>query len=456
MSAPSLRGRLERWLLLPLLGLLLINGAVSYAITRHYADRVYDRWLYDSANSLAQQVRLIGGRLALELPRAAQEMFEWDDEDQTLFQVTGSRSGHIAGVADGPATDRAAVRFRNARFFDAVHKGRPMRWAALDTHVSTLEETVTVMVGETTHKRTRLADEVLLSVWLPQFALLLLVAWVTHRVIGFHTLEVHALGMQLRDLSDRGLKPIEGHGTPDELRPVIEALNTLIGKLDQAALAQRSFIANAAHQLRTPLTALILNAEQAMRCSDVASMRESVERLQAAAQRSARLANQLLLLSRAEPEAQAHSNRLLVDLHELAFEAAGDWIGRALASDMDLGFDEASEPTWVRVDSALVREALNNLIDNALKYCPRASHVTVSVRKTPEPHIAVEDDGPGIAPEDRPRVVERFYRGDKATGAGTGLGLSIVSEIANAHGGRLVISSSPQGGTRCEIFFRRE
>ena len=342
--------------------------------------------------------------------------------------------------------------FRNARFFNAPHRGRPMRWAVLETPAEGTDETIRVMVGETLHKRSRLADEVLLAVWIPQFVLLLLVAWVTHRVIRHHTLKVHALSMQLRDLSERGaLQPMADPDMPDELQPLIEALNTLIGKLDQAALAQRSFIANAAHQLRTPLTALILSAEQALHCEDLPAMRAAVLGLRGAAQRSARLANQLLLLSRAEPEAQAHANRERVDLHMLAFDAAGEWIGRALAANIDLGFDEQSTSAWAFVDVALVGEAVNNLIDNALKYCPAGARVTVGVRAAPMPCIVVEDDGPGIAPEERSRVVQRFYRSDNTSSAGTGLGLAIVSEIAQVHGGRLRIDASVRGGTRCSI-----
>jgi two-component system sensor histidine kinase TctE len=227
----------------------------------------------------------------------------------------------------------------------------------------------------------------------------------------------------------------------------------MIGKLDAAALAHRTFVANAAHQLRTPLTALNLQAEQALHCGSVDEMRHAVTGLRAAARRATRLANQLLLLSRAEPEAQSGANRARTDLYELAFETARDWVPAAVGAGIDLGFDESSAHAIAEVDGALVAEALNNLLDNALKYCPRGAKVTVAVRLLPGPAIVVEDTGPGIAEAERSRVVQRFHRGDHANEEGTGLGLAIVHEVALAHAGRFVIGEAAGGGARFEMHF---
>jgi two-component system, OmpR family, sensor histidine kinase TctE len=447
----SLRQRLVTRLAIPILLLFAVSGAVSYWVARHYADRVYDRWLYDSVNSLAQAIRLNGGRVALDLPRAAQQIFEWDDEDTTLFRVVGSRSGHIAGEADLPLQGTKAEEFRNGRLYDAPVRGQPMRWAALNLDLPLLDEVVTVVVGETMRKRAHLADEILFAVWVPQLALLLLVAWVIYRIISLQTEKIRALSTALRDLSYKKLQPVSGQDMPQELQPLIEALNAMIGKLDHAALAQRTFVANAAHQLRTPLTALKMEAEKALRSDNASEMRAAVVGLQAAADRAARLANQLLLLSRAEPEAQSGSNRSEADLYELAFETASAWVPMAVARNIDLGFDETSDHVVVEIDVSLVREAINNLLDNALKYCPPNSKATVSVRGLPEPSIVVEDSGPGIAAAERSRVVQRFYRGDNASSSGAGLGLAIVHEIALAHAGTFRIANAAGGGARFEI-----
>lgn len=446
----SLRRRLLLQVALPLLALFAIDGALSAWAAHYYANRVYDRWLSDSAQSLAQQVRLTGGQAALNLPRVAQEMFEWDAEDHIVFRVEGSRSGVIAG-RDVPLAGGNEQRLFNVRLYDAPVDGHDMRWVRLSSPLPPLGEEVTVTVGETTRKRDRLADEILLWVWVPQILLLLLAGWIAYRAIVVQTDKLHALSVSLRDMSYRELSAVPGENMPAEMQPLLEALNALIAKLDAAALAHRTFIANAAHQLRTPLTALSLQAEQALHCERIDEMREAVTSLQSAVHRATRLANQLLLLSRAEPEAQSGAARRRVDLYELAFETASAWVPAAVAAGIDLGFDEASAHVTAEVDAALVAEAINNLLDNALKYCPPQARVTVSVRELPEPAIVVEDTGPGIAAAERSRVVQRFYRGDKATSGGTGLGLAIANEIALAHSGQFVITDAPGGGARFEI-----
>ena len=449
----SLRWRLAKMLVLPLLALYAISGAFAYWVARHYADQVYDRWLYDSGASLARQVRVSGGRAALDLPRAAQEIFEWDEEDVTLFRVVGSESGEIAGHPEVPLEGDRADWFRNAAFYDASVQGQPMRWVSLSLDTQDAGESVRVVVGETTHKRERLREELLLAVWLPQICVLLLAGIVTYRAIRSQTRRIHDLSRALHDYSVNRLRPVDH--APEELQPLTDALNAMLTRLDRAAVAQRSFIANAAHQLRTPLTTINLQAEQARHCTTLEEMRSAVAGLQASANRAARLANQLLLLSRAEPDAQSAQFRRRVDLHHLAFETASAWAARAIAANIDLGFDDHAVHVEVDVDTALIGEAINNLIDNALKYCPAGSRVTVSVALLPEPTIIVEDSGPGIPESERSAVVRRFHRGDNASQAGTGLGLAIVNEIAAAHGGSFVITDASAGGARFEIHLPR-
>lgn len=449
-SGASLRRRLLYKLALPLLALFALDGALSAWAARHYANHVYDRWLYDSAQSLAQQVRLTRGTAALHLPEVAQEMFQWDAEDRILFRVEGSRSGRIAGQ-DVPMHGDNAAEFFNLRYFDAPVDGRQMRWAVINSPLPPVGEEVTIAVGETTRKRDRLTEEIMLAVWVPQIVLLVFAGGFAWRTIVVQTQKLHELSLSLRDMSYQTLAALPDAGMPEEMRPLVEALNALIVKLDAAALAHRTFVANAAHQLRTPLTALALQAEQAANSESLPQMRAAVKDLRAAVQRTTHLANQLLLLSRAEPGAQSGANRTRTDLHELAFETASAWVPQAVAAGIDLGFDETSVHAVADVDAALVAEAINNLLDNALKYCPRGSRVTVAVRLLPEPAIVVEDSGRGIAPDERMRVIRRFHRGDHGGNAGAGLGLAIVNEIAVGHAGHFVIADAEGGGARFEL-----
>ncbi len=456
LPSVSLQWQLLKRLVAVFVVLLVLSGLISYGITRYYANQVYDRWLYDSVNSLAQQVRLTSGSAAFDLPRAAQEIFEWDDEDKTLFRVVGSVSGQIAGYSDAPERAVDGKPFRNAILFDANVRGQAMRWAALELSLTSGGERVTVLVGETTKKRRLLADEILITVWLPQIVLFLLVTGITLRIVANHAGSIRALSIRLLGITHQTLDSLPQKDVPQELLPLLSALNELLEKLKRAATTQRNFIANAAHQLRTPLTALKLQIEEAMNSNNFQSMQQSVAQLQRTAERATRLANQLLLLSRAEPDAQVELVRREVDLYQLAFDTAGVLVPAAINQRIDLGFDDTSEHVKVVVDETMVREAINNLLDNALKYCPAQSRVTVGVRLMPEPCVIVEDDGPGIPPHERDRVLDRFYRGGAGSNSrveGSGLGLAIVREVAATHGGRLLITSAGTRGTRCELHF---
>ena len=228
---------------------------------------------------------------------------------------------------------------------------------------------------------------------------------------------------------------------PAEMQPLIEALNAMIAKLDAAALAHRSFIANAAHQLRTPLTALNLQAEQAIQCGNVDDDAAGGARLAGGGEsRDAARQPAAAAVARGAGSAVGRQPHVapISTISRSRPRARG--CPAAVAASIDLGFDETSAHAVADVDAALVAEAINNLLDNALKYCPPHAKVTVSVRLLPEPTIVVEDTGPGIARAERSRVVQRFYRGDNATDDGTGLGLAIAHEVALAHAGQFVIA----------------
>jgi signal transduction histidine kinase len=248
---------------------------------------------------------------------------------------------------------------------------------------------------------------------------------------------------------------------PVEIRPLTSAMNALLDRLKTALDAQRKFIADAAHQLRTPLTAVKLHADQAMTVRDPAKALEAVKELRASADRAVRLSNQLLSLARAEPGEQA-ARFADFDLAALAFETGAEWVPRALAAGVDLGFQHLDDPDnehplIVRGNVVLVREVIANLIDNALKYIPPfrqdGARVTVSVTASrdeagrPFGEIVVEDNGPGVPHDQQPDLFKRFFRGDGQTiEGGAGLGLAIVHDIMALHGGSVHYEDAPEGG----------
>jgi two-component system sensor histidine kinase TctE len=307
----------------------------------------------------------------------------------------------------------------------------------------------TVSMAETTVKRQRLARDILASSVLPQA----LLAAVTLGLVWFGVARgLRPLQDLSRDIGARSphdLRPLDPGKSPAEARPLVESINNLLGEVTEANRNQQRFLANAAHQLRTPLAGLQAHAELALAQPVPESCRAQLEQVHGASVRTARLANQLLALARAETGMKDAAGTARADLRQVIEAAADEWVHRSLERDIDLGFE--LEAARVRGDPLLLREALANLVHNALQYTPAGGRVTVRTRSgAGEVRVEVEDDGPGIAPAERKRVLERFYRAPGTTGTGSGLGLAIVSEIASAHGARVEIGEG-EGGRGCRV-----
>jgi two-component system sensor histidine kinase TctE len=256
--------------------------------------------------------------------------------------------------------------------------------------------------------------------------------------------------------SDQDLSPVEVRRAPLEARPLVNAINGLLARLDSALSAHRRFVANAAHQLRTPLAGLHTQAELALRESEPEAVRRSLEQLHHAAGRAAHLVSQLLSLARLEPRSGRPLQGEPLDLKELARDTTARWVPQALARGIDLGFDACSTPAQVIGDRLLLEELLGNLLDNAIRYAGPDGEATVRVdRADGDTVLKVEDNGPGIPEEERAQVLERFQRGSTtAQIPGSGLGLSIVREIAVTHRAQLRLEPGQDGrGTRVSVTF---
>ena len=455
-TAESLRRRFLRLLLAPLLVLFAIGGGACYAFALYYANTVYDGWLFDSAKSLALVVERTDQGVILDLPQSAVRLFVWDVADTTYYQVSGSRSGFIAGSSDFPAMPKQAgdaVDYQGAHLFNGLIDGNVVRVATLQLPADRFGEIVTVQVAETQNKRRKLAREILASVLLPQIVLISAAALMLWFGIRGGLAPLGTLAERLQAQDHRRPQPIAVDDVPLEVQPLALALNDLLTRLDSALAAQRRFVADAAHQLRTPLTSLRLNMEQALldagrdgahdgaNRSVVPLLRECAR----AVERVTRLSNQLLLLARAEPDAIATTPFERVDLAALAREVGAEWVPRALRRNIDISLAVPGQAVTVSGNSLLLAEALNNLIDNAIKYHPGAGHISIEVVAQPRPGVRVIDDGAGIPAPLREQVLKRFYRVDRGGGDGSGLGLAIVQEIVRSHGGTLSLGEGPDG-----------
>ena len=451
MRKIGLRNGLLLRLLLPMCTVLLVSGILSYALALKFARASFDRSLLETARGVAQQVRVKNQMASIELPQVAIEMLVGEGEDHLHYQVVSQRLGTIAGdpKLPGPPQDTGQEQ---PNFYDLNLYGEDLRVVSLAVAELAGNDKVMVRIAETMYKRKSMTDDLVAAVVVPQLILILLAVlaiWNGVRV-GLAPLERLAQAVNARRREDQTPLPVAE--VPLEAKPLIDALNGLLGRLGEALTAQQRFIADAAHQLRTPLAALKVQLESALREHDPVLREQSLQQMLESVERTARLSNQLLLLARAEPGvSMGHFGR--IDLRALAFDVGSRWVPRALQSGRDLGFAGSELPLWVEGDALLLGELINNLLDNALRY--GGSRITLGVDQGSDfaAELSVEDNGKGILPEERGRVFQRFHRVPGSAGNGSGLGLAIVREIAENHGAEVILDCPEGGGTRVRVRF---
>ncbi|MBI2306890.1 MAG: sensor histidine kinase N-terminal domain-containing protein [Rhodocyclales bacterium] len=459
----SLRHLLLAWLLPGVTLLLVASGTSAYFVASGNANQAYDRSLLNLALALANQVQVENGHPTLDLQPQGRQILVTDKFDRIHFAVYGPQGELLAGeegiaLEDAPSLFQSAVPGRlptdiaspdanadGTLFFDSRIKGQAVRGVILLTRKDGCE--LTALVAETLAKRQSQVGEILLSIIVPEF--LLSAATIALIMFGVNSglRPLDALRRQLARRSPIDLRPIGADNLPTELQPLATEIDRLLQRLDVALGAQRHFVSDAAHQLRTPIAALQAQVESALQERNeprLASILTAVQRL-------ARLVNQLLALARAEPGGMPLMRP--VALQALIHENADTWMQLAVERDIDLGF-ELQEAT-VSGTSILLRELVGNLVDNAIRYTPVGGQVTVRCRPEAEGGalLVVEDSGPGIPPALRERVFERFFRGRGDTSDGCGLGLAIVRQIAEQHGARIRIGEAVAGGALVEVGF---
>jgi two-component system, OmpR family, sensor histidine kinase TctE len=431
-SPPSIRRRLLAFLISSLV--LMVAGAaiVTYWVAQRSANDAYDRSLLDPAFDIADNVSVDASGAHVDLPQKALEALVYDQVDKVIYQVRSPTNTIIYGVSDLPPPQDFAAD--SHIFFDGVYRGEAIRIAAVRT-----PHGFVVQVGETLHKRNRLVGEILVAELVPTLLIAagsIALAWLG---ISRGLIPLEHLRSELSTRAPRDLRPLGTAAVPIEIAPVVNAFNGLLDHLRDASTMQQRFLANAAHQLRTPLAGLQMHLELLLRRDLPADVRPELERMHSATVRASRLANQLLALAKAESVPDHGREFETIDLRAIADAAARDWASKAIAQNIDLGF--SLERAVILGDPLLLPELIDNLIDNALRYTGAGGSVTVSTGCHDDaPFLCVEDTGPGIPRSERSKVLERFYRVAGTPGEGSGLGLAIVQEVVDRHGGTLEIT----------------
>ncbi|MES2563034.1 MAG: sensor histidine kinase N-terminal domain-containing protein [Pseudomonadota bacterium] len=451
----TLRRQVLLWLSWPLLALWSVSSFFDYDIANRFVNLAYDRVLLESALDIGRQVKVMQDRIYVDLPEIAVQMLQSRESGRLYYLVTGPQNEYITGEPDLPASpDPYSGR---VDYYDENYRGRPVRIVTVHLPIEVGKQggMVMVQVAENRAPRNEFARQILLRMALPQALLTVLAGVIIWYAVGRGLAPLITLRREIESRSHRDLSALPEEQAPQEVRPLIRAMNALLERLSLALAAQQRFIADAAHQLRTPIAGLKTQTELALRQTPTGDAQATLRQLRSGTEQATRLVNQLLSLARAEPNVERGQALERIDLRELARDTTTDWVPRAIERDLDLGFDADSQCAEINGDRFMLREMLNNLLDNALRYTPSGGQVTVKVSVSAAgPTLSVEDNGRGIPHEERARVFERFYRVLGTGAEGCGLGLAIVSEIAQSHGASITLRpGADDRGTAVTVFF---
>lgn len=460
----SLFGEILDWMLTPLLLLWPLSLALTWFVAQSIASKPFDRALEFNLQALTQFVVTKDDKVSFNLTPQARDLLKADDSDLVYYQLRDARLGVISGEADfPPPPDTDVPAAGRVLLRDDEVRGDEVRVAYtwLERHHDH-SQLVLMQVAETKGKRSTLATEIIKGVMVPQFVILplaVLLVWLA-LVRGIRPLS--DLEQKIRARKPDDLSPIEESFIPQEVAPLVSSINDLLARLTASLTTQKRFLADAAHQLKTPLAGLRMQAELAQRESNPQEIRSSLQQIAHSSTRATHTVNQLLALARAETTGRTLPTAQ-IDLAQLVTGVVRDSVPRALEHSIDLGYegpDEMPEICLMDGNPTLLQEMTRNLVDNAINYSGQDGVVTARVlfdRFSGVQILQVEDNGPGIPENERELVLQPFYRALGTNVDGSGLGLAIVHEIAQQHGAVVMMEDahpdSPRRGLRVSIRF---
>ena len=467
-SQRSLFGEILDWMLTPFLLLWPITFGLTWLVAEGIAKVPFDRGLGHNATALAQLVQSDERTVSFHLPLSAHQILHADETDTVYYQVLGGNGELLGGEAGLPMPqDDEKLVTNELRIRDDLMAGIPVRVAYIWVRVSPrAAQPALVQVAETLEKRSVLAHEIIKGVMLPLFVILPLAVLLVWLALTRGIQPLSELEDRIRQRKPDDMSPLDETAVPTEVMPLVSSVNDLLDRLKHSIATQKRFLADAAHQLKTPLAGLRMQADLAQRSdANAEDLKQSLKQIGRASMRATHTVNQLLALARAESSG-ASMNMQNCDLSVLTMEVVKDSLPRAMDLKIDLGFEGPDTGTAiVRGNATLLKELVRNLIDNALNYTPSNTQlpgvVTARVSGNEESgwQLEVEDSGPGIAATERDRVFEPFYRVLGNEVDGSGLGLAIVLEIAEKHQAIVALSDTQPGqappGARFTVSFSR-
>lgn len=443
MKRLSIRRQLLTLLMPFLFGLWIASAVLSYWFISTISGEYFDKDLINSADSVVGRLRLKGAKVVVDLPPAAQAILKHDESDRFYYRVIASNGQPISGDSGLPNPSEDLV-INVPKFASNVISGQKVRVAETKVAVDEADgETVIVQVAETTNGRKRFQQHILLSIAVPQFLVIVFGLFGTWYGITKILTPLRSLQQQLANRSQLDLRELSDSDTPEEVYPLVRTLNNLLARLREEIKAHHRFIANAAHQLRTPLAGLKMYSSIGYEMKELDDLRHIISELDRGIDRASRMVSQLLALARTDAaDAAVVREKKPFDLNFLVSDVAANLIEPAIAKNIELTYEAAAAPATINCEEDGVRHLIVNLVENALLYTPEGGFVSLKVTCSDKNIVlSVFDTGPGIPIEEREKVFERFYRPVGTRGSGSGLGLSIVKEVATAHDASVTIET---------------
>ncbi|WP_226464159.1 sensor histidine kinase N-terminal domain-containing protein [Hydrogenophaga taeniospiralis] len=460
----SLFGEILDWMLTPLLLLWPLSLALTWFVAQGIASKPFDRALEFNLQALTQFVVNQNEKVSFNLTPQARDLLRADDSDLVYYQVLDPRGELISGEGDFPLPqDNETPEPGRVMLRDDMVRGDEVRvayaWLSRNQDPKRL---VLMQVAETKGKRSTLATEIIKGVMVPQFVILPLAVLLVWMALVRGIRPLNELEQRIRARKPDDLSPIEESFIPQEVAPLVSSINDLLTRLKTSLSTQKRFLADAAHQLKTPLAGLRMQAELAQRESDPQEIRGSLQQIARSSTRATHTVNQLLSLARAETTGRTLPTAR-IDLARLVKGVVQDSVPRALEHGIDLGYEGPEEmpaDCLMEGNPTLLQEMTRNLVDNAINYSGRDGVVTARVlldRFSGVMILQVEDNGPGIPENERELVLQPFYRALGTNVDGSGLGLAIVHEIAQQHGAVVSMEDAqpdrPHRGLRASVRF---
>lgn len=455
----SLFGEILDWMLTPLLLLWPVSLALTWLVAQGIANKPFDRALEYNVQALAQLITVQNHKVQFNLPLPASEILRADDSDLVYYQVLGTRGEFLSGERGLPLPrEEEKPTVGEVRLRDDEMRGLEVRVAYVWVQLPQAgAQPALVQVAETREKRSVLATEIIKGVMLPQFVILPLAVLLVWLALARGIKPLNLLEERIRARRPDDLSPLDEKVVPMEVAPLVSSVNDLLNRLKDSIATQKRFLADAAHQLKTPLAGLRMQADLAQReGANTDELKQSLKQIGRSSIRATHTVNQLLALARAESSG-ASLQRQSCDLAQLTLDVVQDSVPRALEKRIDLGYDGA-EPgaPGVRLDGnpTLLKELIRNLVDNAINYTPSSASKpgVITVRVLADTFgkvllLQVEDSGPGIAAAEKELVFQPFYRSLGSEADGSGLGLPIVLEIARQHSAEVALEDTHPGQT---------